>query len=141
MIGTPPDDANKYVRVFAMIETAEAIRNLDDILDVEGLDGVFVGRLQRFSNIKIYSDIFLGPSDLSISLGVSPLHDLTQPDMVAATSKVLEACKARNKVSMIMVGNMDLAQSKLAEGWSGVFPGADITWIINAAKQFADIKL
>jgi len=124
MIGTPPDDANKYVRVFAMIETAEAIRNLDEILDVEGLDGVFVG-----------------PSDLSISLGVSPLHDLTQPDMVAATSKVLEACKARNKVSMIMVGNMDLAQSKLAEGWSGVFPGADITWIINAAKQFADIKL
>ena len=56
MIGTPPDDANKYVRVFAMIETAEAIRNLDEILDVEGLDGVFVGRLPKFSNRKKYSD-------------------------------------------------------------------------------------
>lgn len=44
MIGTPPDEANKYVRVFAMIETAEAIKNLDEILDVEGLDGVFVGK-------------------------------------------------------------------------------------------------
>lgn len=43
------------------------------------------------------------------------------------------------QVSMIMVGNMELARSKLEEGWSGVFPGADITWIINAAKQFSDI--
>lgn len=40
---TQPDDANKYVKVFAMIETGEAIKNLDEILDVEGLDGVFVG--------------------------------------------------------------------------------------------------
>ena len=38
-----PPDANKYVKAFAMIETAEAIKNLDAILDVEGLDGVFVG--------------------------------------------------------------------------------------------------
>ena len=41
----------------------------------------------------------LGPSDLSISLGVSPKHDLNQPEMVAATAKVLACCKARNKVS------------------------------------------
>ena len=38
-----PPEANKYVKAFAMIETAEAIKNLDAILDVEGLDGVFVG--------------------------------------------------------------------------------------------------
>ena len=42
---------------------------------------------------------FSGPSDLSISLGVNPKHDLTQPEMVAATSKVLAGCKARNKVN------------------------------------------
>ena len=59
--------------------------------------------------------------------------------MVSATTKVLEGCKARGKVAMLMVGNMELARSKLEEGWSGVFPGADITWIINAAKQFSDI--
>ena len=59
--------------------------------------------------------------------------------MVSATRKVLEGCKVKNKVSMIMVGNMELARAKLEEGWSGVFPGADITWIINAAKQFSDI--
>merc|ERR1712112_814527 len=36
------EQANNYVKVFAMIETAEAIKNLDDILDLEGLDGAFV---------------------------------------------------------------------------------------------------
>merc|ERR1712154_292959 len=77
-----PSDANQYVKAFAMIETAEAIKNLDAILDVEGLDGVFVG-----------------PYDLSISLGIKPMGDLTQVDMVAVTKKVLEGCKKRGKVA------------------------------------------
>lgn len=38
-----PEEANQRVRVFAMIETAEAIKNIDSILDVPGLDGIFVG--------------------------------------------------------------------------------------------------
>merc|ERR1712001_802760 len=48
-----PEQANAYVKVFAMIETRKAIQNLDSILDLKGVDGAF-----------------LGPSDLSISLGV-----------------------------------------------------------------------
>ena len=99
--------------------------------------------------------IILGPSDLSISLGVNPKHDLTQPEMIAATSKVLAGCKARSKVNMslwslsgpligcqvamLMTPNEELARQKLAEGWDGVFPGADISWMINAAKPFANI--
>merc|ERR1711978_262498 len=33
-----PEQANEYVKVFAMIETREAIENLDSILDLEGVD-------------------------------------------------------------------------------------------------------
>ena len=80
VLGTQPEEANKYVRVFAMIETGTAIENLEEILDVEGLDGVFVG-----------------PCDLSISLGVKPLMDLNHPTMLAAQKKVLDCCKKRNK--------------------------------------------
>ena len=67
------------------------------------------------------------------------MGDLTQADMVAVTRKVLEGCKVRGKVAMLMVGSVEMAQQKLDEGWNGVFPGADITWIINAAKQFSNI--
>ena len=42
-----PEEANQRVRVFAMIETAEAIRNIDSILDVPGLDGIFVGKMNE----------------------------------------------------------------------------------------------
>ena len=44
-----------------------------------------------------------GPSDLSISLGVTPKHDLNQPDMAAATARVLAACKARGKVVTMII--------------------------------------
>src|SRR5262249_26289822 len=44
--------ANDEVLVFAMVETREAVKHLDEIVSVEGLDGVYVG-----------------PSDLSLSMG------------------------------------------------------------------------
>ena len=93
---------------------------------------------------NFFTDLFHrkspGPYDLSISLGIKPMGDLTQVDMVAVTKKVLEGCKKRGKVAMLMVGSVEMAQKKLEEGWNGVFPGADITWIINAAKQFSTIR-
>merc|ERR1711942_522394 len=122
IIEASPKQANDYVKVFAMIETAEAIKNLDEILDLEGLDGAFVG-----------------PSDLSISLGVAPSGSPTDSVVVAAIKKVLEGCQKRNKVSLLYCGDKERAESSLAEGWSGVFPGADIAWMLGAAKEFADI--
>merc|ERR1719184_144732 len=100
-----------------MIETAEAIKNLDEILDLEGLDGAFVG-----------------PSDLSISLGVAPSGSPTDPTVVAAIKKVLQGCQRRKKVSLLYCGDKDRARAALAEGWSGVFPGADIGWVMAAAQ-------
>merc|ERR1711970_633401 len=122
IVDAGPEQANQYVKVFAMIETAEAIENLDDILDLEGLDGAFVG-----------------PSDLSISLGVAPSGSPTDPTVVAAIKKVLQGCQRRKKLSLLYCGDKDRARAALAEGWSGVFPGADIGWVMAAAKDFADI--
>ena len=53
--------------------------------------------------------------------------------------EALNVTGATAQVAMIMVPSQEMARRKLAEGWDGVFPGADITWIINAAKQFVDI--
>ena len=39
------DEEKNIFQVIAMIETADAIKNLDEILDVEGLDGAFIGKL------------------------------------------------------------------------------------------------
>ena len=122
IVDAGPEQANDYVKVFAMIETGEAIKNLDSILDLDGLDGAFVG-----------------PSDLSISLGVAPSGSPTDPTVVAAIKKVLEGCQARGKLCLLYCGDKERAQAALAEGWSGVFPGADVGWMIAATKEFADV--
>lgn len=72
--------ANYFTRCYAMIETREAIENLDAILDVDGLDGIFIG-----------------PGDLSISLRSDPVPDGYGPDsrdiIATAVAKTKSASK------------------------------------------------
>jgi 4-hydroxy-2-oxoheptanedioate aldolase len=73
--------ANATVLTLAMIETAEALENLDDILSVEGLDGVYVGTV-----------------DLSISMGLPDLGKLDDVQLRRAIDLVLTAT---NKYGLI----------------------------------------
>src|SRR5277367_5575848 len=68
--------ANDIVVSFGMIETAEAIEKLDEILSVKGLDAIYVG-----------------PSDLSISYGHPPGGDKPDDWMMATLTKVIDGCK------------------------------------------------
>lgn len=73
------DWADTSALVFVMIETTTALDNLDAILDTPGLDGVYVG-----------------PADLSLSMGLPPETDSTRPEHQAAVKRVIEACHARS---------------------------------------------
>ena len=66
--------ANETIITFAMIETQEALDNLDEIMSVDGLDAIYVG-----------------PSDLAISLGHPPLPVPTEPEVVTAIDTILTA--------------------------------------------------
>ena len=63
--------ANDAVLAIAQIETAEALENLDEILSVKGLSGVYVGTI-----------------DLSISLGLTPPGDLHIPELRNALQEI-----------------------------------------------------
>ena len=67
-------EANDTIITFAMIETATAMENLDAIMSVEGLDAIFVG-----------------PSDLAISLGNPPSPEPVADNVIAAIQEILEA--------------------------------------------------
>jgi len=118
------DAANKAVKVIAMIETKEAIDNLDAILDVEGLDGAFVC-----------------PSDLSLALGEPPLASPTATHVIDAINRVRDGCKARGKLSFLFVGDKHRAQEALTEGWSVCIPAADISWMRAAIEDIVDIPI
>ncbi|CAN5886849.1 aldolase/citrate lyase family protein [soil metagenome] len=69
-------NANATVLTFAMIETKAALDNLDDILSVPGLDAIYVG-----------------PADLSQSLGGPPGADFEDGPVPEALDKIIEAAK------------------------------------------------
>ena len=72
-------EADKTVLTFAMIETTKAVDNLDEILSVPGLDAIYVG-----------------PADLSLSLGYGPVINPMHPDVVDVIRKIAEKAKPTN---------------------------------------------
>lgn len=92
--------ANDRVLVLAMIETAEALANLDAILAVEGIDGVYVG-----------------PSDLGLSLGCEPTLEPTEPRVLEAIAKILTHARAANRIAGIHTGSPAMVRAMLARGF------------------------
>jgi 4-hydroxy-2-oxoheptanedioate aldolase len=92
--------ANDHVTTLAMIETAEAMDNLDRILAVEELDAVYIG-----------------PSDLALSLGVAPAPVPTDPKVLDAIREIRERATRAGKAACIHCGSPEMAQATLAEGF------------------------
>ncbi len=70
--------ANAGVIAMPMIETAEAVSNLDAILAVPGVDAIYIG-----------------PSDLNLSMGGAPVLDIEAPDRLALYERIVTAAHAR----------------------------------------------
>ena len=113
--------ANDTVIALAMIETGQAVENLDAILDTPGLDGVYVG-----------------PADLSQSLGYQERVDLKHPDLVAVLDKILAGCQRRGLVAGIHVASTDYARHIIDKGYRFVTILSDGRLLANAAKQAVD---
>ena len=63
------------VSVFAMIETADGLKNVEEITAVDGLAGIYIG-----------------PADLSIGLGFDPLKAFTTDQLVEPVERIRKAC-------------------------------------------------
>ena len=98
-----PRHANEEILLIAMIETAEALANLDEILAVEGLDAVYVG-----------------PADLALSLGCTPGFDPTEPRVLDAIGEILDKAKAHGRFAGIHCGSPDFARRMWARGFDFV---------------------
>ena len=104
--------ANDIVAAFGMIETQEALDNLDEILSVKGLDAVYIG-----------------PSDLSISLGYAPGGDKPDEWMMTALKKVLDGCKRHKVQPGIHCGAPAYAKKMIEMGFSFVTVGGDTRFV------------
>ena len=113
-----PVHANDTVVVFAMIETAQALDNLDDILSVEGLDAVYIG-----------------PSDLSLALGCTPQFDDVDPPVAQAIAHILARAKAHGVRAGVHNGRTDVARARIAKGFDFVTVSSDARILMAGSQQ------
>jgi len=107
-----------HILTFAMVETGEAIKNLDAIVSTPGLDGVYVG-----------------PSDLSLSMQGKPRMDLRDAEMLAVLETIVSACKRHNVVAGIHCNSTDYAHFIIGRGYQFVAIRSDGALLSQIAKQ------
>ncbi len=112
--------ANNTVACIPMIETKEAVGNLGEILAVPGIDAVYVG-----------------PADLSITYGLQPMNDQTDPEWNAALELVVERCGVHGVVPGVHA-DPNIAGKRAAAGFKMITVGYDFSNVMNGIR--ADIK-
>ena len=108
-----PLDPQGELLAMMFIESAEGAENIDEIITVPGLGGIFIG-----------------PSDLSTSMGYS---NPAAPQVEEAIQRVLQACLA-NDVPCAITTGAGSVQDRIEQGFSFVTVGADGGLNSNAAN-------
>jgi 4-hydroxy-2-oxoheptanedioate aldolase len=119
-----PAKANDTIVSFAMIETRQALDNLDSILSVEGLDAIYIG-----------------PSDLSLSLGCRPVFDDVDPLVDQAITHIVERATAHGVKAGVHNGRPDVAKARIAKGFRFVTVSSDARMIAAGSQALlADMR-
>jgi 4-hydroxy-2-oxoheptanedioate aldolase len=111
--------ANGIVMAFAMVETRQALDQVDAICSTPGLDGVFVG-----------------PSDLSISLSNGKTNDTQLEATQKAITQIAAAAKRANILCGIYCATIALAQKYRALGYSYFPIGSDANYLAHGIEYF-----
>ncbi len=110
--------ANDNTLVIAMIETAQALDNLDAICSVEGVDAVYIG-----------------PSDLSLSLGCKPVFDDVDPPVAEAMDHILARAHAHGIKACVHNGRPDVALARIAKGFDLVTVSSDARILMAGSQE------
>ena len=110
--------ANEEIMTFAMIETGEAVDNIDEILSVEGLDAIFIGS-----------------GDLKLSLTGKAGHDNHPAEFDEAVTKVLHRCRHHNIIPGIWCATVADASRMAAEGFQFIAVKSDNMLLAESAAQ------
>ena len=112
--------ANEQVCLIVQVETIRAVRELPAILQVDGVDGVFIG-----------------PSDLSASMG--HIANAGHPDVVEVIREILQKTSAAGKAAGILALDPALVQGYRDNGASIIGVGTDTLLLANGAQQLASL--
>lgn len=110
------DEADAQICLLLQIESQAGLAALDDILALDGVDGVFIG-----------------PADLAADMGHrgNPTH----PDVRASVEDAITRIRAAGKPAGMLSSNRDFSNRCLALGATFVAVGSDVGLLVNSARQ------
>ena len=109
-------NSNEKVMLLPQCETIEALSNIEEIVQIEGIDGIFIG-----------------PFDLSICMGIPGQFDA--PEFKDAVDRVLRACKQAGKLCMTFTSSPAEARMYIDKGFDAVAYSIDTIVIGQAYKE------
>ena len=115
------ENKNKNNICIIGIESVPAINNLDDILSVNGIDAVFVG-----------------PNDLTISLGIPDQYD--HPEYKKAVKYIIDKSKSKGIPTLVHQQTLDLTREWIENGSNFVLYSSDSRMVNNFIKEIDYIK-
>jgi 4-hydroxy-2-oxoheptanedioate aldolase len=101
-----------------MIETETAVKNLEEILAVPEIDGVYIG-----------------PADLTLSMGFAPSIVVTEPKVIDAIEHIRTATKRKNKFVGLHCSSGTAVAEMLAQGFDLATISTDIRIFVAAVQQ------
>jgi 4-hydroxy-2-oxoheptanedioate aldolase len=111
-------NASDEICVLVQVETREALREIEVIASVEGVDGVFIG-----------------PNDLSASFG--HIGNWGHPEVQAALEDAVKRLKKVGKAAGILTPNEEEAKKFISWGYTFVAVGADLGLLAKGADGLA----
>lgn len=109
---------NENTWLIPQCETAGALENIEKIVSIDGVDGIFIG-----------------PYDLSVALEAPAVFDTKE--FKEAVQRIIRACKKENKLLMIYADNKEQAEEYFKQGFHVVIIGTDMGMYIRAMNQLA----
>ena len=92
--------ANKNIVSLAMIETKQAVENLDAILSVPNLTGIYIG-----------------PADMSSSYGLPPKFDVREDPVFSNIKMIAKKAKEKGKIAGIHNGSVKYMKEMMEYGF------------------------
>ena len=110
------ENSNDKVLLLPQCETMEALENIEEIVQIKGIAGIFIG-----------------PFDLSICMGIPGQFEA--PEFTEAVDKILRACKQAGKLCMTFTSSPEEAKKYIYKGFDAVANSIDSIVFAQAYKS------
>ena len=110
------ESANDNIAVIVQAEHIDAVNNIDEIVEVDGIDAVFIG-----------------PYDLSASMGL--MGQVDHPEIVEAIDRVGRACQQRDITLGYFGTTAESVQDYVSKGYHLICAGTDAGFVTAGAEE------